>query len=369
MDKRTFGESLSHFVRSIDIVDSSTKNDVLSLIEDYLKDELDIRFFTFYVEGFINQKVGLVPTDWHRGGDTASFTIRDNEGRYQGQLPLAYDRKIALWVVSPNREKLKSCDTYIDLFSNAESIDIPQYVQRTDHEILTSIIRPIKDGSRTYGVVNFESVSYLEYSAEIAKELRKISQSISTLFLLNKAHENQKQNTRKEIEYLGKLKNDRDSLMHLSKPKIFIASPGLADKEVIAVIREVLDEYNEIIDVVFWKDISDSGLITHQILKEIRSSQYGICYLSEPAEDGANHSYQDNDNVLIEAGMLSAMSHTADFDNWIPVREQDSSPLPFDFVNTRTLMVPRLTKNNELNVEGFRVALRKSLKGWLAPAD
>lgn len=369
MDKRTFGESLSHFVRSIDIVDSSTKNDVLALIEGYLKDELDIRFFTFYVEGFIDEKVGLVPTDWHRGGDTASFTIKDSEGLYQGQLPLAYDKKTALWILSPDREKLKHSEKYVDLFGNAKSADIPKYVQRTDHEIMTSIIRPIKDGSRIYGVVNFESASYLEYSSAIAKELRKISESISTLFLLNKAHENQRRNTKKEIGYLSDLRNDRDGLLHLSKPKVFIASPNAADEEVISVIQEVLDEYQDIVDVVFWRDISESGLITHQILKEIKSSQYGICYLSEPAEDGAKHSYQDNDNVLIEAGMLSAMSHSADFDNWIPVREQDSSPLPFDFVSTRTLMVPRLTKNNELNVDGFKVALRKALKGWLVPAD
>lgn len=64
----TFGESLSHFVRSIDIVDTSTKDDVLNLIAGYLEDEFGIKFFTMYMESSIDQKVGLIPTDWYRGG-------------------------------------------------------------------------------------------------------------------------------------------------------------------------------------------------------------------------------------------------------------------------------------------------------------
>lgn len=128
----------------------------------------------------------------------------------------------------------------------------------------------------------------------------------------------------------------------------------------MSLIQEVLDEYDEKVDIVYWKKISESGLITQQILKEISSCQYGICYLSEPAADG-DYGYQDNSNVLIEAGMLSALPREASFDNWIPIREEDSGSLPFDFANNRVLIVPRLKKHT-LNAEKFKVELRSRLE-------
>ncbi len=358
---KTFGESLSHFVRSIDIVDTSTKDDVLGLIASYLEDEFAIKFFTLYMESSIDQKVGLIPTDWYRGGNRASFTIQDHKGSYRGQVSLAYDRGVSLWVVSSDQGALRLATLYENLLPNAEAAEIPKYIKRTEHEIMTSIIRPVEEDNRIYGVVNFESERYLEYSPAIAEELKKISISISTLFLLNKTFQNQRRNTKQEINYLLELKNNRDSLLHLTKPRVFIASSSRAEDDVMSLIQEVLDEYDQKVDIVFWKRISESGLITQQILKEISSCQYGICYLSEPAAEGADHPYQDNSNVLIEAGMLSALSREASFDNWIPIREEDSGPLPFDFANNRVLLVPRLKKST-LNAEKFKVDLRSRLE-------
>ena len=363
--KSTFGESLSHFVRSIDIVDTSTKNRLLGLIEEYLRDELDIRFFTFYVESSIDQKVGLVPTDWYRGGDRASFTIRDEEGSYRGQVSLAYDQAVPLWVVASDKSVLRLAEDYLDLSSHVNNSDIPKYIKRTDYEILTSIIRPVKDDKRIYGVVNFESTKDLDYSRAAVDELIEISESISTLFLLNKAYESQKRNTEREIEYLSKLSNNRDNRRRIAKPKVFIASSSKAEDDVLSSILEVLHRYDEMIDIVYWQDISESGMITKQILKEIRSCQYGVCYLSEPTEKESEHLYRYNDNVLIEAGMLSAMSHENDFDNWIPIREKDSGPLPFDFANTRTITVPRFKKENALNQQSFELEFEKSFLNWL----
>ncbi len=383
----TFGESLSHFVRSIDIVDTSTKDDVLNLIAGYLEDEFGIKFFTMYMESSIDQKVGLIPTDWYRGGDRASFTIQDHKGSYRGQVSLAYDRGISLWIVSSDGGALSLAALYKNLLPNAESAEIPKYIKRTEHEIMTSIIRPVHEDNRIYGVINFESEQYIEYSPAIAEEFKKISNSISTLFLLSKIYQTQRRNTKHEINYLSELKNNREGLLHLEKPRVFIASSSRAEDDVMSLILEVLDEYDRRkVKIVYWKTISESGLITQQILKEIRSCQYGICYLSEPVSKPIADkvtadkvtadkvtadkaiAYQDNSNVLIEAGMLSALPHEANFDNWIPIREEASGPLPFDFVSNRTLLVPRL-KTNALNAEKFKVDLRSRLENCSVFSD
>lgn len=362
--KKTFGESLSHFVRSIDIVDTSTKDNVLSVIASYLENELDIRFFNFYVEGSINQKVGLIQTDWGRGiSDRGSFSITDSKGSYQGQVSFCYDKKVLLWIVAPNQGPLEFSETYLDLCNHVESSEIPIYVKRTDNEIFTSIIRPVKDESRIYGVVDFESVQYLEYSKKIEEELSKISESISTLYILNKAHESQRKNTKREIDYLTDLKNSSDDLLHLTKPRIFIAFSSRAEPDVIASIRKVLDAFEKKVQAVYWNDISDSGTITQQILREVKECRYGICYFSEPSEREGKERYQDNPNVLIEAGMLSALSHEDDFDNWIPIREYDSCTMPFDLASSRILSIERLS-GDKLNVERFEIELQRTLSQW-----
>ena len=96
----------------------------------------------------------------------------------------------------------------------------------------------------------------------------------------------------------------------------------------MGVIKDILYEYSEKIDLIYWKDISESGIITQQILREITNCQYGICYLSEKtSEDGS--SYKDDENVLIEAGILSANSRDSSFENWIPIREGKSPKICF----------------------------------------
>ena len=367
--KRTFGESLSHFVRSIDIVDTSTKEDILSVIESYLNNELGIRFFNFYVQGSIDQKVGLLQTNWGRGAsDRHSFSIRDMEGNYQGQVSFCFDRETLLWIVAPNEGQLNSAETYVDLSNHAKQSEIPYYVKRTDYKIRTSIIRPVKDESQIYGVIEFKSVKYLEYSKKVAEELRKISEAISTLYLLNKAYESQRRNTKREIDYLSELKNAGDDLLHLIKPKIFIASSSRAETDVIESIRNVLHEFEQKVEVIYWKDIGDSGIISSQILREIKECRYGICYFSEPFEGEVEKKYKDNANVLIQAGMLSMLSHENDFDSWIPIRETNSGPVPFDFASNRTLTVRRLS-TGKLDAKNFEEQLRVSLSYWLEFGD
>ena len=365
MIKATFGDKLSHFVRSIDIVDPETKDNILSLIEQYLSDELGIKSFTLYVESMVNDKPGLRTTDWYRGVNRSSFSIKDEDGSYHGQVSLAYDKSVSLWIVNPQKNQLYSSDNYIDLCSQVTPEEIPKYIKGTDNPILTSIIRPIKDDYRCFGVINFESIRYLEFSDSVKEELKRISDSITVLYTHNKLYMNQQNNTKKEIRYLSELKNSRGALLKVSKPKIFLASSDKAEDDIMGVIKEVLDEYTNKIDLVYWKDISKNGIVTQQLLREITNCQYGICYFSEKVNDDETPPvYKDNENVLIEAGMLSASSQHSDFDNWIPIREESSSKIPFDISTNRILIVPRNKTNNKLNVEKFRDNLISRLQSW-----
>lgn len=364
MSRETFGKSLSHFVKSVDIVDSATRESVLDLIEKYLRETLDICYFTFYVESSINRKVGLRPTNWCTGdSDRNAFSILDVEGLYQGQAAFAYVEKKSLWIVSPQGTALSNAESYECLFGNADSCNIPAYVKRTEQEIFTSIIIPAVENGRTYGVFNFESKIPLEYSPIIDEEMRELARSISTLFILHRAYENQRQNTKSEINYLTELNYNRADLLPLTKPKVFIASSTRAEEDVMTSVLTVLNDYKDKIETVYWKDITKAGPVTQQIFNEIRNCQYGICYLSEPTQKGAEYRYQDNGNVLIEAGMLSALSYGNDFDRWLPIREPSSGPMPFDFANARTLFVPR-RKNNTLEVKKFRAELRAILESF-----
>lgn len=201
--KGTFGDKLSHFVRSIDIVDPETKNNILSLIEEYLSDELGIKSFTFYVESMVNDHPGLRTTDWYRGANRSSFSIKNDDDSYHGQVSLAYNKSVSLWIVNPEKKQLSISNNYTDLWSKIQEEEIPQYIKGTDSPTLTSIIRPIRDDFRCFGVINFESIRYLEFSDSVKEELERVSDSITTLYTLNKSYINQQNNTKKEIRYLS----------------------------------------------------------------------------------------------------------------------------------------------------------------------
>jgi hypothetical protein len=109
-----------------------------------------------------------------------------------------------------------------------------------------------------------------------------------------------------------------------------------------------------------WDEMSGRGDLGQSIDEAVMESRFGICYMSEPAEDGAATAFIDNPNVVFEAGMLHAWttaSAKADaFNNrlqlWIPIRERDSPPAPFDFGAMRILIVPR-SKSGELEESSF----------------
>ena len=97
-----------------------------------------------------------------------------------------------------------------------------------------------------------------------------------------------------------------------------------------------------------------------QIIETITKSRFGVCYFSEPAPDGDsdNHKFIDNVNVIFEAGMFQSLTNSPNVVpvGWIPIREKESPPPPFDFGKERIVEIPRLADgklNQDLFIEIF----------------
>ena len=120
-------------------------------------------------------------------------------------------------------------------------------------------------------------------------------------------------------EYVGRSDNTNDALKSLTasiprestleRPQVFLAFPSQSDDRVVGIIQTVLKEFQEHFDVVPWTKMSDSGDINTQILKSLESSKFGICYFSERVGGSAPAEFQDNANVVFEAGVLHALTN------------------------------------------------------------
>lgn len=145
-----------------------------------------------------------------------------------------------------------------------------------------------------------------------------------------------------------------------ARPQMFVATSRNADRRVTGEIQKVLDQFDDRMDVVYWRDISKSGNISKQIIEEISKSKFGLCYFSEPATPGGQKcKYRDNPNVLFEAGMMQALTNSpnAHPTGWLPVREKSSPPAPFDFADDRILFVDRFEKDDTFNKDAFQATL------------
>lgn len=115
----------------------------------------------------------------------------------------------------------------------------------------------------------------------------------------------------------------------------------------MTAILNVLEDFRNQIRVHYWQESSASGNINLEILKQIKESRFGLCYFSEPAADPKSpFEYQDNVNVVFEAGMFQSRTDPIEprrSTGWIPVREQEplSPPPPFDFAQQRMVIIER----------------------------
>jgi hypothetical protein len=361
----SFGDYLQQFARSIDIVDDRTIEQVRSLVYRYVEKELVATYFSLATETTVDDRPAL-QTLWSTADERHTTTIRTPEGQYSAQISVAFDQRKSLWVVDEKRRPLRNCDEYVDLWCGVEGL--PKYqAPRVNRDMRTSIVVPLVHWGNVLGVMYLESTSYLDITDVAKDELSLFADALAIMFDLHRANLAQVQGTTDAISELQRIQRE-STFPHLTKPQIFIASSGRADDGVRGVMQGVLDEFNTRLTVVQWDEIERSGSISMQLIEQIATSRFGLCYFSEPAPDGQN-GYVDNPNVLFEAGMLHSLTNSpvGRPHGWIPVRERDSPKIPFDFATERILEVPRYA-SGEVNEQKLKNDLRKRIEALLSEA-
>jgi hypothetical protein len=228
------------------------------------------------------------------------------------------------------------------------------------------ILTPLRWQGRTFGVLDLQMNEYYEPTNIIKVELQLLVDTLAQLLTLSKTNQMQRAHTRQAIDALRTVL-ERESWPPLTKPQIFVASSDRADEEVMGTIRSVLDNFEDRLRVHYWRQSSDSGNINWETLKQVKASRFGLCYFSEPAENpSGGFKYQDNANVVFEAGMFQSLTNPAATGNpigWIPVREPIplSPPPAFDFAQQRMIIIQRLT-NNKPNLEKLRTDLKARIE-------
>lgn len=359
--QRTFAQHLRQFALSVDIVNEDTFKDIKVLIERYVRETLNVTYFEFMREHIVSGSPGL-ETAWATTAESFSEKIKSDDGQYTNQIAYAFDQDAPLWVVSKDKSSLANAESYVDLWSGRESL--PKYMRpKIEEEIRTAIIIPLKkrNGVGLLGVLDFEASIYLEATEVAKRELRLISESLSILSELQTTSFNQRESTKKALSELDSTLTSK-YLPKLTKPKLFFAAPSKSDQTVVGLIRNVLNDYINKLSIVSWDEISESGNINEQIIGEVLSSRYGVCYFSEIADINPEAKFRDNANVLFEAGMLHVLSHadSSISEGWIPIRERESPSVPFDFASERILIVERST-GGEVLEEKFQAQLRERI--------
>ncbi len=362
---RMFGERINEFVLSIDIMDKETFTDLLKLIQVYVNEHLDVAYFSVLDETVINNQQGL-RTLWSTRDEAPSYTV-DKESGYASHSAYTFGENKPIWVVSALKCPLQKAEAkdIKNMWSGGE--DLPKYSTGNQEEVLTSVMHPLRKEGRPIGVVEFAAERYIEPTPASLEEVRTLATVISRAYQMYDVRQAQRDNTKKAMQMLEEaLKTE--SWTPLALPQMFVAYPGVERIEkgtrteqheaVIATIRKVVDEFADTMKAVYWEDITDAGNITKQVIRDIGNSDFGLCYFSEPKNGG---SFQDNANVLFEAGMMQALANSPNslLRAWIPVREKESASIPFDIASERILLVDRA--DGTLDRETFAEALRERL--------
>ena len=361
---RMFGERIQQFVLSIDIMDDETFHDLLDLIQWYVQVALKIAYFSVLDEATVDNKTGL-RTLWSTRDQRPSFTVDKDRG-YVSHSAYTFGENKPLWVVSESRKPLNDADDFVDMWSR--SADLPTYSARNVTEVYTSVMHPLLRDGRPIGVAEFAAERYVEPTPASLEEATSLASIISRAYQMYDVRRAQRANTKKVLLMLREAL-DEERWRRLALPKVFVAYPGLerltegtrdGHQKVIQVIRKVVKKFSDVIEPVFWQDMTEAGSITAQVIEEISDSEIGICYLSEPVE---GNEYQDNANVLYEAGMMQALVNSggASLRGWVPIRERASPDVPFDIAAERILPVPR-AEDGSLDADEFAKGLKARLE-------
>jgi hypothetical protein len=358
----TFAEELYHFAQSVDILTDDQVRNIRDIVYRFAHEKIGADTVEVCIETSVMGLPGLTYTWYPDATAPSSHTIRNSDDSYFGQTSYVYDNNICLWIVAAGQGRLEDCPQYRNLWpeTNGNDDKIPVYIPYTKNlDIKTSIILPLRAGGRAMGVLNIEFVRYVTFYERLKYELEQIRSAIEILIAIEAASKSNRRNTQNAINRLSEMATDTQPV---SEPSIFLAYPGKFDKEVLGVIEEVLHEVLPWVRKIDWQEIDKTGNITQQIISGITEATYGIVYFSEITEEGH---FQDNANVLFEAGMFHALANKPDKEpkKWIPIRE-DGSPIPFNFASERMIVVKR-DCSGKISRQSFANELTKKLSSMI----
>lgn len=371
----TFGEQALLFAKAIDTIDQEGFMFFRGIVEEYTRKTLDISMTRLMVESTDHKT--LYPYGLALMGEVQPIPIRDANGEYGGQTTYAYDRGKALWIVSADKkeQKLQEASSYQDLWSN--EADLPPYrvpleaksvdrtaeaIQKSAEPMQTSIIIPLRyANNRIFGVAVFETEERLDKTEVAQRELQRIADALSICYRVLRDTHTRKRRT---VEALDVLRHDlAQTPVKLTKPNVFFSSSKRAKQDVVNTIIQIFKEkaFKNTFNLIHWEDITEPGNINEQVLKKLSRCRFGVCYLSEETEE-QDCSFQDNVNVVFEAGMLHGRSDLSSPvpASWIPIREINSPTVPFNYASERILLVQR-TAEGDLKSREFKEEFRKRL--------
>lgn len=361
---RTFGEELKHFALTVDILDEGKFLEIFAMAEDYLKQNLQISRMGLMQQAPFQGSIGL----WPRYGDTTfrtfgPYTIQGQNNSPDGLCAFSFDEDKPLWVISKQEDQdLKEAEEYQELWSEVDVKLLLSYKKVHNEACKTLISVPLNHQDNRIGILYFESIHSLKPSVKSRAEFKVISDALAILFLLVDANTVRQNNT---VESINNIKNVTRSGSFVNN-SLFLAYSEKADRIVTGIIKDVLREFPEI-NVVDWKEPNNMGqIISEKLIKSIQESKYAICYFSEEVDDPSdNNIYADNPSVLFEAGMIYSLINNSDAipEQWIPIREELSSDIPFDFAGNKILVIQRSDdKDKSLNRDAFSSDLKEMIK-------
>lgn len=360
--KRSFIDDLEQFAYSVDIVPEGAYQRLGTLLKRYFAEFLRTDFYEVLVTGHRTREHNPVLTTlWSNRKPYTMYILHGDA--YTGQAAYAFDKEKALWITNKARSSLTSSSDYIDSWSGVT--DLPSYWDPEHIMAATSIIIPL--ASPAVGFMTLEFTRHLE-STDIARsELSRLANALRIIMALYEGYKLQTANTDNAINALND-RLTREQSSPFVRPQVFLAFSARADNGVVGYIKEVIKKWAHKLDVVSWDQMSQSGNINHQVLEAVSNATYGICYFSEPEGSGsAQPEYRDNPNAVFEAGMLQSLANSPDAKPtaWIPIREKNSPPAPFDFASERTIVIER-DQYNEVNKQQLCYKLDNQIKEWFA---
>ncbi len=370
-NRMSFGEHLKQFALSVDFIDAGHYKLVQRQIKKYLSVQLGATQVALFEPTQVNNREGIT-TVWSFPKFRINQTLRDRNGEYQRQLALAIGEQRNLWVIG-NDGRLDSDNRGVDVWGEEEDADLPPFYVASRADPSHTAIVLITTNAQGYanGAFLIEIRKVVRPSKVLRREMQLIADAIGLLHATDVATHEQREGTTRAIAKLSDLVSQLE-LDTGPKPLMFVASSSRAPEDVMQAIDAVLEKFSQHVFVEPWHKIHQPGNINVQLVEKIRKAQYGICYLSEEPDEksrqvGNDHRFQDNPNVLVEAGMLHMVTaaDTKSGTGWIPIREKKSTAeVPFDLGNQRMVLIDR-NKEGEANIEEFKADLKAKLDSLL----